>query len=126
MGEKIEKQNVKVYLVNTGWEGGPQGIGKRMSIKNTRACINSILDGSIEGVEFENFPIFNIAIPKTLDGVDTEILNPRNTWEVAEKYDAVRVEIAKMFIENFNKYIVKNSENDYSSAGPKIVHVEAQ
>ena len=126
LGEKIEKHNVNVYLVNTGWTGGPHGIGKRMSIKNTRACINSILDGSIEGVEFENFPIFNIAIPKTLDGVDTEILNPRNTWEVAEKYDAVRVELAKMFIENFNKYIVKNSENDYSSAGPKIVHVEAQ
>jgi phosphoenolpyruvate carboxykinase (ATP) len=71
LGEKIDKHNVNVYLVNTGWTGGSYGVGKRMSIKNTRACINSILDGSINS-NFEILPIFNLAIPTTLDNVDTE------------------------------------------------------
>ena len=118
LGEKIEKHNVDVYLVNTGWSGGSYGIGKRMSIKATRACINAILDGSIEESEFEAIPVFGIQAPKELAGVPTEILNPRQTWENKSLYDATRDELAQMFIDNFKKYITP--ESDFSSAGPKL------
>ena len=104
LGEKIIKHNVNVYLVNTGWTGGSYGVGKRMSIKNTRACINSILDGSIEKCEFDILPIFNLAIPRTLKGVDTQVLNPRNTWEDKEAYDKASQKLANMYRENFKKY----------------------
>ena len=104
LGRKIDKHNVNVYLVNTGWTGGPYGVGKRMSIKNTRACINGILDGSINNSEFETLPIFNLTIPKTLNGVDTEVLNPRNTWENKESYDETIKKLATMYISNFKKY----------------------
>jgi len=76
LGEKMEKHNVNAYLVNTGWCGGGYGVGKRMSIKATRACINAILDGSIKNVEFDQTRWFRLSIPKTLPGVDTELLNP--------------------------------------------------
>jgi phosphoenolpyruvate carboxykinase (ATP) len=89
LGKKIDEHKVNVYLVNTGWTGGAYGVGSRMSIKNTRACINGILDGSIEKSEFDTLPLFNLSIPKTLDGVDTEVLNPRNTWEDKDAYDAM-------------------------------------
>ena len=118
LGQKIEKHNVDVYLVNTGWSGGSYGIGKRMSIKATRACINAILDGSIEESEFEAIPVFGIQTPKELAGVPTEILNPRQTWENKSLYDATRDELAQMFIDNFKKYITP--ESDFSGAGPKL------
>ena len=118
LGEKIEKHNVDVYLVNTGWSGGSYGVGKRMSIKATRACVNAILDGSINNCEFETIPVFDIQVPKELDGVPTEILNPRNTWGNKSLYDATRDELAEMFIENFKKYITADS--DFSNAGPKL------
>jgi len=121
LGEKIDKYNVNVYLVNTGWTGGPYGVGKRMSIKDTRACINGILNGSINDAEFETLPIFNLQIPKTLEGVaDNTVLNPRNTWEDKEAYDKALEKLAKMFKENFKRYSDENSEFDYSAAGPQI------
>ena len=118
LGEKIDKYGVDVYLVNTGWSGGSYGVGKRMSIKATRACINAILDGSIENSEFEAIPVFGISVPKALEGVPTEILNPRQTWENKSLYDATRDELAQMFIDNFTKYITP--ESDFSNAGPKL------
>ena len=118
LGQKIDKHNVNVYLVNTGWTGGPYGIGSRMSIKNTRACINGILDGSINDCEFENMSTFNLAIPKTLDGVETKVLNPRNTWEDKESYDEMKKKLAAMYIKNFKKYMTLESEYDFTAAGP--------
>jgi len=121
LGEKIDKHNVNVYLVNTGWTGGAYGVGKRMSIKDTRACINGILNGSINDAEFETLPIFNLQIPKTLEGVaDNNVLNPRNTWEDKDKYDETLKELAQMFIKNFDRYNDRGSEFDYSTAGPKL------
>jgi phosphoenolpyruvate carboxykinase (ATP) len=120
LGQKIDKHNVNVYLVNTGWTGGPYGVGSRMSIKNTRACINGILDGSIESSEFETLPIFNLQIPKTLNGVDTNVLNPRNTWADKAAYDETREKLAAMYIDNFKKYLTLESEYDFTAAGPQI------
>jgi len=118
LGEKIDEHGVDVYLVNTGWTGGPYGVGTRMSIKATRACINAILDGSIEDEEFEKTATFGLSIPKKLDGVDTIVLNPRNTWKNKSLFDASKKELAAMFIKNFKKYITEDS--DFSSAGPKL------
>ena len=130
LGKKIDEHNVNVYLVNTGWTGGPckgdieeEGItyGSRMSIKDTRACINGILNGSINDAEFETLPLFNLKIPKSLDGInDNAVLNLRNMWEDKESYDASLLKLAGMFKENFNRYNDNGSEFDYSEAGPKV------
>ncbi len=120
LGQKIDKHNVNVYLVNTGWTGGPYGVGSRMSIKNTRACINGILDGSINNSEFEKLPVFNLQVPKTLEGVETAVLNPRNTWEDQDAYDETSQKLAGMYIKNFKKYLTLESDYDFTSAGPKL------
>ncbi|WP_298750727.1 phosphoenolpyruvate carboxykinase (ATP) [uncultured Arcobacter sp.] len=120
LGEKIDEHNVNVYLVNTGWTGGPYGVGTRMSIRNTRACINGILDGSINNSEFETLPIFNLSIPKTLDGVETKVLNPRNTWEDTEAYDETTKKLASMYVKNFKKYLTLESDYDFTGAGPQL------
>jgi len=121
LGEKIDKHGVHVYLVNTGWTGGAYGTGKRMSIKDTRACIDGILNGSINNAEFDTFPLFNLQIPKTLDGVkDNKVLNPRETWESKEEYDASLAKLAGMFKENFHRYDDNGGEFDFASAGPQI------
>ncbi len=120
LGEKIDQHNVNVYLVNTGWTGGAYGVGKRMSIKNTRACINAILDGSINECEFDTTFTFRLQIPKTLKGVDTAVLNPRLAWANKEEYEKTRDKLAEMFIANFDRYLSADSEFDYSTAGPKI------
>jgi phosphoenolpyruvate carboxykinase (ATP) len=121
LGEKIDAHDVHVFLVNTGWTGGPYGTGKRMSIKDTRACIEGILNGSINDSEFETLEIFGLSIPKSLEGVkDNAILNPRNTWEDKEAYDSMLAKLAGMFVENFHRYDSRGSEFDFSEAGPKI------
>jgi len=91
-----------------------------MSIKATRSCINAILDGSINDSEFETIEVFNLQVPKELKGVDSNILNPKNTWKDKEAYDKTRDKLAKMFVENFKKYTKNGAEYDYSSAGPKL------
>lgn len=100
---------------------GLNGAGKRMSIKDTRACINGILNGSINNAEFDTLPIFNLQFPKALDGiVDNSILNPKNTWESEEKLNETLKNLAGKFIENFDRYNDNGSEFDYSTAGPQL------
>ncbi|WP_144242191.1 phosphoenolpyruvate carboxykinase (ATP) [Campylobacter iguaniorum] len=120
LGEKIDKHGVNVYLVNTGWSGGAYGVGKRMSIKATRACINAILDGSITKCEFENFDKFNLAIPKALDGVETNLLNPINTWTSKDEYISSRDKLAAMFVENFKRYEDVAEGVTFAKAGPNL------
>ena len=120
LGEKMEEHQVNVYLVNTGWTGGAYGVGKRMSIKDTRACITAILDGSINDSEFDTTITFRLKVPKTLYGVDSAVLNPRNAWADKELFDKTRDNLAQMFIDNFKKYQSEDSEFDFASAGPKI------
>jgi len=121
LGKKIEKHNVNVYLVNTGWTGGPYGIGKRMSIKDTRGCINAILDGSIEKAEFNKTPFFKLAIPKSLDGVDDSVLFPRDTWKDKEAFDATAHKLAVMFQDNFQRYMDDEHDDfDFREVGPRV------
>lgn len=119
LGQKIDKHNVSVYLVNTGWSGGGYGVGQRMSIKATRACINAILDGSIKACEFENFELFNLTIPKALTGVESKLLNPINTWSDTNAYKQARAKLASMFVENFKRYEDVAEGKEYSDFGPK-------
>ncbi|SEA38317.1 phosphoenolpyruvate carboxykinase (ATP) [Desulfuromusa kysingii] len=120
LGKKIDEHNVGAYLVNTGWVGGSYGVGKRMSIKGTRACVNAILDGSIKHCEFEQTAFFGLDIPKKLTGVDTNLLNPRNAWQDKDSFDRTARQLAEMFVENFQKYITDNHDFDFTHAGPKI------
>ncbi len=120
LGEKIEKHNVDVYLVNTGWTGGAYGVGKRMDLKATRACINAILDGSIKESEFDKTDVFGLYFPKTLKGVNPKILNPKNAWKDKDEYIKTRNHLAKLFIENFKKYQKEGADFDYSKAGPQL------
>ena len=112
--------SANLSLVNTGWSGGSYGVGKRMSIKATRACINAILDGSIAKCEFENFEVFNLAIPKALEGVDNVLLNPINTWEDKNAYIETRDKLALMFMQNFKRYEDVKEGVEFSQFGPRI------
>lgn len=117
--KKLEERGdaVDSYLVNTGWSGGKYGVGKRMSIKTTRACLDAIFDGSIKNVEFRKDSEFGFEVPQTLPGVDSNLLNPRNTWDDKDQYDKDYKALAKMFADNFNKYSSQTDE-DYSECGP--------
>jgi phosphoenolpyruvate carboxykinase (ATP) len=119
LGEKMEIHGVNAYLVNTGWAGGGYGVGSRMSIKATRACINAILDGSIKNAEFDQTNWFRLSIPKALPGVDSAILNPRNSWSDKEAFDATANKLAGMFINNFKKYVIAG-DVDFTQYGPKV------
>ena len=105
LSQKIEKHNVPVYLVNTGWIGGSATSGaKRISIKFTRKMITSILDGTIDKSKYKTDPIFNLNIPVNIDGIPSQVLNPRDAWEDKSIYDSKANELSNLFKENFNKF----------------------
>jgi phosphoenolpyruvate carboxykinase (ATP) len=104
LGRRLKENNVDVWLINTGWTGGPHGTGNRMKLAYTRAMITAVLEEKLSLVEFENFPIFNLKIPKTCPGVPSELLNPANTWEDKHAYQAAASRLASLFIKNFEKY----------------------
>lgn len=101
LSKKIKDANVTVWLINTGWTGGPYGIGSRMKLKYTRAMITAALNGELDNVEFVNHKVFGIAIPQSCTKVPNEILDPRNTWEDKDLYDTKAVELAEKFKANF-------------------------
>jgi len=117
--KKIETHKSNVYLVNTGWTGGGNGVGKRMSIKDTRACIDGILDGSIEKSKFTTESKFGLAIPTTLGSVNPKVLNPREAWADKAAYDRDADKLAAMFNDNFKKYVTPG-KTDYSMYGPPV------
>lgn len=118
LGEKIDKYGSKVYLVNTGWSGGPYGLGKRMNLTYTRAMVTAALNGELEYVKYVKDPIFNLEIPESCPNVPSEILNPKNTWADKEAYDIHARKLANKFAENFKKY--DNITNEIKSAGPNV------
>jgi phosphoenolpyruvate carboxykinase (ATP) len=98
---KMEKHHARCILLNTGWSGGRYGVGKRISIKDTRALLNAALRGDLHKAEFEVHPIFNLKMPKSCPGVDPKILNPRNTWADKAAYDEAANKLRDMFRKNF-------------------------
>ncbi len=102
--ERIAKGGVRCWLVNTGWTGGKYGTGSRMPIRATRALLNAALDGSLNDVEFRIDPIFGVEVPVSVPGVDTSILNPRDTWADKADYDATAARLVTLFTNNFAKF----------------------
>ena len=117
LGNRIDEHNANVYLINTGWSGGPYGVGKRMSIKYTRAMVTAALSGELEKAEFVLDPVFNVYVPKTCPNVPDEVLSPRAMWADKEAYDKQARDLAKRFVENFKKY--DNMPQNIIDAGPK-------
>jgi phosphoenolpyruvate carboxykinase (ATP) len=118
LGEKIAKHKASVWLVNTGWTGGPYGVGSRMKIAYTRAMITAALTGQLDKVAFTKHPIFNLDVPATCPGVPDAVLDPRSTWPDAAKYDEQATRLAGMFVENF-KTFEKDVAPAVKDAGPR-------
>lgn len=113
--KRMEAAGAQAYLVNTGWNG----TGKRISLKNTRAIIDAILNGTIDDAETFTLPLFNLAVPVELPGVDTHILDPRNTYASREQWQEKAEHLAQLFIDNFDKYTDTPAGAALVSAGPK-------
>ncbi|MCC7019021.1 MAG: phosphoenolpyruvate carboxykinase (ATP) [Ardenticatenales bacterium] len=104
LGERLSRHGSKVWLVNTGWTGGPYGVGRRMSLAHTRTMLTAALHGDLDGVPTRPDPVFGVAVPTAVPGVPPEVLDPRSTWSDAAAYDAKASELAAMFRANFDKY----------------------
>lgn len=117
LGRKIDEHGVQVYLVNTGWTGGPYGIGKRMDLPYTRAMITAALNGELERQEFTVHPVFGLAVPRACPGVPAEVLDPRATWPDPAAYDRQAEKLAQLFAENFRKFTKVTAA--IKEAGPK-------
>ena len=104
LGKKVAEHDAECWLINTGWNGGPFGVGKRMSLAYTRAMVRAALDGTLAEAEYETEPFFGLSIPKNIPGVPSELLNPRNTWADKAAYDAQAHKLATLFAENFKRF----------------------
>ncbi|HXS38419.1 MAG TPA: phosphoenolpyruvate carboxykinase (ATP) [Flavipsychrobacter sp.] len=120
LGKKLEEDaDVNVWLVNTGWSGGPCGVGHRMKLNYTRAMITAAMKGELNNVDYEPHPVFGVLIPKSCPNVPAEVLVPRNTWADKEAYDKKASELAQLFVKNFDKYA--SQANDEILAAAPIV-----
>jgi len=119
LGEKMERQQVNVWLVNTGWSAGPYGIGKRIKLSYTRAMIAAALDGLLADVQYETHPVFGLQMPIYCPGVPAEMLNPKNVWADGNAYDSKANELAHAFIENFKEFDTYASDEMRGSL-PKV------
>jgi phosphoenolpyruvate carboxykinase (ATP) len=104
LGEKLTKHNAPCYLVNTGWVGGPYGVGERMSLKYTRAMVNAAIAGELDKVACEPHPVFGVMVPKSVPGVPAELLDARGQWRDKAAYDKAAAELSARFKKNFEKF----------------------
>jgi len=114
--KRMDAVGAQAYLVNTGWNG----TGKRISIKDTRGIINAILDGSIENTETKHIPYFNLEVPTSLQGVHSDILDPRDTYEDEDEWDKRAKDLAKLFVNNFEKYKDNDEGKSLIASGPSL------
>jgi phosphoenolpyruvate carboxykinase (ATP) len=121
LGEKLERHGARVWLVNTGWTGGPYGVGSRIQLGHTRRMVSAILAGELDRVETVTDPFFGLAVPRHVPGVPDAVLDPRASWKSAADYDAKAAQLADMFADNFEKYESGVSEA-VKAAGPRKVH----
>lgn len=119
LAEKMREHGATAYLVNTGWTGGAYGVGHRIDLPATRMIIKAILNGSIDEEQYEELPIFGLNIPKHVEGVDPQILNPRNTWKYPDAWDKQAQTLAEQFINNFENFTDTDEGKRLVAAGPK-------
>lgn len=117
LGKKIAEHKSRVWLVNTGWSGGPYGVGSRMKLPYTRAMINAALAGKLDEVRYEPHAVFGVSVPQSCPDVPADVLNPRNTWKDAAAYDAKARDLAGRFVKNFTKFTA--ASDAIRAAGPK-------
>jgi len=117
LGERIAQHQARVWLINTGWTGGPYGVGTRMKIAYTRAMINAALSGALDGVAYERDPIFNLDVPTSCPNVPGQVLKPRSTWKSEGAYEAQAKKLAQMFADNFKRFEA-TAAWDVKAAGP--------
>jgi phosphoenolpyruvate carboxykinase (ATP) len=119
LAERLEQYDIPVWLVNTGWTGGPYGVGHRMQIDHTRNMVRAALAGSLANVDFQDDPLFGVEVPASVPGVPSEVLRPRDTWADPAAYDAKARDLAEMFAANFAAYHDGVSES-VRHAGPRV------
>ncbi|POY37091.1 phosphoenolpyruvate carboxykinase (ATP) [Solitalea longa] len=119
LGKKMDEHNVNVWLINTGWTGGPYGVGSRMKLSYTRAMISAALKGELNNVEYIKDSIFGLNMPSACPNVPSEVLNPRNTWENKEAYDQKANDLAQRFIKNFEQF-ADCASDEMKDALPKM------
>src|SRR5690606_31923943 len=119
LGEKIAKHQVKVWLVNTGWTGGPYGVGHRMPIAYTRAMVKAALEGQLDDVPLKTDPIFGLRVPERVPGVPQEVMDVRSSWSDPAAYDEQARKLAQMFKANFETYAASVPEA-VRRAGPQV------
>ena len=117
LADRLSEHGTDCWLVNTGWTGGPYGVGHRMSIETTRALIAGALDGSLTCGRFEPHPVFRILVPRECGGVPAGVLDPRASWQDGEAYDAAAEKLARMFADNFERY-AEHVSAEVLAAGP--------
>jgi phosphoenolpyruvate carboxykinase (ATP) len=117
---KIERYGVQCWLLNTGWVGGPYGVGKRISIRYTRAILNAALNGELDHVEYAHDPVFGFEFPKTCPGVPEEVLNPAGSWPDPQAYQKRYLALASRFVDNFKKFS-DGASPEVIAAGPRLV-----
>ena len=118
LGEKLRKHRVKVWLINTGWTGGPYGVGNRIKLSYTRAMISAALDGKLDENSFERNEVFGFQIPTSCPNVPASLLNPKNTWTDKDAYDLKAQFLAKQFTKNFEQY-AKGVSKEILDAAPR-------
>ena len=116
LGEKMQQHDAECYLVNTGWNGGPYGVGERISLSHTRSIVDAILTGKLSKSETEPDPYFGIGVPNEVADVPTQILKPRNTWQDQAAYDEAAKKLAAGFRENFKRF--SQASKEIKAAGP--------
>src|SRR5271157_1005462 len=119
LGEKIAAHQVRVWLINTGWTGGPYGVGKRIYLPHTRAMVRAALNGQLDGIPTRLDPIFSLEVPYECPDVPAEVLNPRQTWSNPQEFDRQAQKLAARFVENFAQYASEVSP-EVMAAGPKV------
>ncbi len=120
LAELCEKHKSNVWLMNTGWTGGKYGVGARMSLKATRTILDRIHDGSLEKAKFEQMPGFNFAVPTAVEGVDSKMLMPINSWSDKAEYNKQSKKLAGQFVENFKKYMDGTPQEVVTKGGPSV------
>jgi phosphoenolpyruvate carboxykinase (ATP) len=118
LGKLLREHGSQVWLVNTGWTGGPYGVGRRMRLGFTRAMVRDALAGELNSVKTFTDPVFGLAVPEAVRNVPVELMNPRGTWQDPSAYDAQAKKLAGMFVENF-KAFDKDVTPDVREAGPR-------
>jgi phosphoenolpyruvate carboxykinase (ATP) len=119
LSERLAAQDATVWLVNTGWTGGPYGVGERMNIGHTRSMVRAALDGSLAQAETRIDPVFRVAVPLTCQDVPASFLDPRSTWADPDAYDRQAAALASMFAANFAAYADRVSD-EIRDAGPAV------